>query len=108
MPLLGGQEARSGETNVTVDTHHLASLKGHGFPLDKEHPDQPALAERVAEHAHGEVGYQHQKQNEDARESFVKLGTEKFIERGSDRLMVEQANDHFFNDGQDDQQHEEG
>lgn len=35
------------------------------------------------------------------------LAPKKFVERGSNRLVVEQADDHLFNDGQHDQQHEE-
>jgi hypothetical protein len=78
----------------------------HRLPLDKEHPRQPAFAERLGEHAEGEIRNEHQQHDEVAGECFLQPGAKKLAKRSSDRPVVEQADDGFLDDSQDYQQHQ--
>src|SRR4249920_1987370 len=79
----------------------LPLLPCHWFPLDKEHPRQPAFAERLAEDAEGEIRNEHQQHDEIAGECFLQPDASELAKRSSDRPMVKQADDGFLDDGQD-------
>src|SRR6516164_11594948 len=95
----GSRRARSGRRG--------AGWRSSPPTIDKKHARQPPFAKRLAEHADGAVRDQHQQHDDIAGEGLVELGAGEFAERGGDRLVVEQADDDFLDDGQDDQQHEE-
>ena len=78
------------------------------LPLDEEHPFQPAFAKRLAEDAESEKRNEHQQHNDKAGDGFLQPRTDELAQRGSNRPVMEQADNGFLDNGHDDQQHQEG
>jgi hypothetical protein len=75
--------------------------------LDKEHPLQFAFTERLAEDAEREKRNEHEQQDDEACERFLKPAANEIAEGGNDRLVVEKADDHFLDNSQDHEQQQE-
>jgi hypothetical protein len=76
-----------GEASVPIQVIRLYPLRSlpplHRFPLDKEHPLQPAFAKRLAEDAESEKRNEHQQHDDEAGDCFLQPRPNELAERGS-------------------------
>jgi hypothetical protein len=71
-------------------------------PDRQKNSRKPPLGKRLVEDAPSDVRNEHQQHDDIAGEGLIELGAGEFAERGGDRLLVEEADDGFLDDGQDD------